>query len=162
MMSLSQVAALTTPVAGKPLDRWNAITAALVLGPNRPSTTSLAPRALSRNCSDRTVTSGKALLGPWRRTGKGCSVAIVAVATNGAAEAAGPVGAAVAGTAPRPEARTAPTAVTPTADHAVAFMEILPSWTSPARPIHPVGNKLQLVTPAIRWNRSENIQQFFA
>src|SRR5215469_5308118 len=41
-----QVAPATTPVAGRWRARWNATTAALVLGPDTPSTISLAPWAL--------------------------------------------------------------------------------------------------------------------
>ena len=80
-----QVAAPTTPSPSGCRERWNLTTAALVLGPNGPSTASRAPRAFSRYCSERTVTRGHWLLGPWRSTGQGCKAWAVAVSATAAA-----------------------------------------------------------------------------
>jgi hypothetical protein len=65
--SARQVGAWTTPEPPRPSACWKATTAALVFGPNIPSTVSLAPCAFSRYCRERTVTFGQALLLPCHR-----------------------------------------------------------------------------------------------
>src|ERR1700752_3023574 len=79
--SAFHVPALTTPLAGRWRECWNAITAAFVLAPKEPSTTSLAPCAFSKYCSDRMVTCGHRLLRPSLRTGHGCNFAAPADAS---------------------------------------------------------------------------------
>ncbi len=108
--SARQVAACTTPDPPSPRACWNAITAALVFGPNAPSTASLAPWACSRYCNDRTVACGQALLLPCRSSGQ-----------------LGPL-TAMAGTAipAAPAASTAAMPAAPGACGTLALIEVLP------------------------------------
>src|SRR5579872_1633518 len=121
-----QVAAWTTPVAGRPFLCWKATTAALVLAPNTPSTASLAPFAFSRYCNDRTVAFGQVLLLPWRSSGQLSTLAVVVAA---AAATVGPLVAAPAGGTATPAIPAASTAAKPAAPSARGtrpLIEILP------------------------------------
>jgi hypothetical protein len=101
------------------------ITAVLVCWPNAPSTTIFAPRALSRYCSERTVTLGQTLFGPCLRTGHGCRACAGAEAESKMAVAAGAAvaGAAAAGTAIAAVVPIATTAAV-TAAPMVVFIDI--------------------------------------
>src|SRR6516164_7276213 len=101
--SARQVGAWTTPELPRPFACWKATTAALVFGPNIPSTVSLAPCAFSRYCKERTVTFGQALLLPCRSSGQPW---LVTAAAGGAAATAFTLVAAAAGGAARPATPT--------------------------------------------------------
>src|SRR5215470_15259513 len=131
MSSDRHVGACTTPEPVSPCARWKATTAALVFGPNIPSTVSLAPCAFSRYCRERTVTRGQALLLPSCSTGQACRVAAVAAGDTPVAGTARLEALAAAGGADMPAvpaARTTASAVEPSRPGILPRIEDILIW----------------------------------